>query len=120
MAYGSATNAYVLAGLSSTQISWGNMQTLVTMADNQVDAEAEASLSSAQKSLASDYLSASFALSHMSGDLSVNNLIEIAGAVKLDTRTSASVRNVLSRQFFERYQYVISQAPKDGFIVRVP
>lgn len=120
MPYGSATNAYVLAGLSSTQVSWGNMQTLVAMADNQVDAEAEASLSTTQKALASDYLSASFALSHMSGDLSVNNLLEITDAIKLDTRTSANVRNVLAKQFFDKYQYVISQASKDGFIVKVP
>lgn len=120
MAYGSATNAYVLAGLSSSEISWSNMQTLVTMADNQVDAEAEASLSSSQKAQASDYLTASFALSHMSGDLSVNNLTEIQGAVKLDIRTSSEIRNVLAKDFYSKYQRVISLAPKDDFIVKVP
>ena len=120
LTYGDVTHAYVLAGISSTQISWANMATLVAIADSTVDSEAEPSLSTSQKGLASDYLTASLALQNLAGDLSVNNVIEIPGAIRLDVSTSGRIRENIAKQFYEKYLYVISQAPSEALMERVP
>ena len=120
MSYGDVTHAYILAGITSTQISWANMATLVAIADSTVDSEAEASLSSSQKALASDYLTASLALENLAGDLSINNVIEIPGAIRLDVGASGTIRQNISKQLYEKYLYIISQAPSAELIERVP
>lgn len=120
LTYGNATNAYVLAGITSTQVSWTNIATLVAIADSTIDSEAEPSLSSSQKALASDYLTASLALQSMMGDLSVNNLVEIAGAIRLDVSSSGRIRENAARQLYDKYLYIISQAPSEALMERVP
>jgi len=120
MTYGSVANAYVLAGISSTQVSWSNMTTLVAIADSTVDSEAEPSLSSSQKGLASDYLTASLALQNLAGDLSVNNVVEIPGAIRLDVNTSSVLRMNTAKSLHEKYLYVISQAPNPSLMERCP
>ena len=120
MAYGDATHAYVLAGITTTQVSWANMATLVAIADSTVDAEAEPSLSTAQKAIASDYLTASLALQNLAGDSSVNNVVEIPGAIRLDVGSSNVVRMNTAKSFYDKYLYVISQAPNSNLMNRVP
>lgn len=120
LTYGDVTHAYILAGISSTEVSWTNMATLVAIADSTVDSEAEPSLSSSQKALASDYLTASLALQNLAGDLSVNNVVEIPGAIRLDVNTSSVLRMNTAKSLYDKYLYVISQAPSDALMERVP
>jgi len=119
LAYATKADVRALTGLSTAQISDADLDTLISIADMQIDNESGYSLSSEQKTLASQRLSAVFAIQHANGTLAIDNLMEISGAIKIDTKTAALIRNEQARRFYREYKEILEQAPSTDLIVKV-
>lgn len=120
MSYATAANVRALTGLGTNELSATDLGTICSIVDSQIDIEPEVELSASQKALAADYLASSLALENYDASESMGNLMEITGAIKLDARTGANIRDAKAKSFHDKYLYIISTGPKDDLITRVP
>ncbi len=120
MAYATAANVRALTGLGTNEVSAVDLATICSIVDTQIDIEPEVALSTNQKGTAADYLAAALALENYDASTSIANLLEISGAIKIDARSAANIRNARAKSFYEKYKYIISFASKDDLIKRVP
>lgn len=121
MSYGTVANIRALTGKTTTQISDADVAILIAIADNQIDNEPGVSLNTAQKALASDFLTSVFALENINGNLAINNLMQIGGtggAIKLDVKTAALITDNQAKRYFEKYQEILTQAPSTDLITK--
>jgi len=119
MSYGTLANIRVLTGLSTSDISDDDITILINIADKQIDNEKGVDLTTAQKELLSDYYTSALSFASANGTLSVNNLVELKGAIKLDVKSSAALKTGLSKKYFDYYERMLSQLTSDDLIDRV-
>lgn len=119
MAYGTLANIRALTGLSTSDISDADVNTLIGIADTQIDNEKGVDLTAEQKGLLSDYYTSALSFASVGGTLSVNSLIELKGAIKLDVKSSTALKTGLSKKYFDYYERMLSQLPSDDLVDRV-
>jgi len=119
MTYGTIANIRAFTGLTTSEVADSVLTTLITAMDTQVDQYAGVSLSTAQKALVSDYLCSALAIENSSGTIATSNLLEIVGAIRLDTRTSEVIRTNQSKRFWEKAQEILAHAPDTDLIIKV-
>lgn len=119
MTYATLANVRALTGLSTSDISDDDVNVLIGISDIQVDNEKGVTLTAAQKGLLSDYFTSALAFASTSGTLSVNTLIELKGAIKLDVKSSTALKTGLSKKYFDYYERMLSQLSSDDLVERV-
>jgi len=120
MVYGVKADIRAMTGITSSEISDDDLDTIISIADRWVNNYAEGNPSDDDKREASNCFAASIAFQNRAGNLSEHALAEIKDSIKIDTKTASILQQGLSKEFFRRALYILSAKTKTDLVVRVP
>lgn len=109
-----------ISGLTTTNISDTDLEAVITLAENQVDQEAEVSLSASQKTLAAGYLAASMAMLRKASATSGGSGGSYSfGPLRVDGKSAQQYRTIMADKFQNMYESILSNATSDDGIRRI-
>jgi len=120
LAYGDKDDIRAQTGLTTSNVSDADLDLIIASADRIIDGLAGVSMGTSLKQEASNALSAFFALSNVAGKLAMSEMsYTIVGAIKVDKRSASTLRTGLAKTFFDKFEFIIAQAPDTGLIEKV-
>jgi len=120
MAYAVNADIRAMTGITTSELSDADLSTIMTIADRWVDNHSEGSPNANDKIDAGNCFASSIVMTNRASTNAESQLLELEGAFRIDARTAQTLRQGLSKQFFDRALYLLSAKSTTDLIQRVP